>query len=240
MGCAGCQDGPATPPGGGNGPCPGHFRRSWVVSGLIIGQLPEAKRRSDAGRARPFGRDITGLLLTGEHYAVQYDLLATALGVQPARLRGIVARWRNAGLVATGTLGPGPAWCWLTAAGISACGLAYPARPPALSRLAHSRAVLAARLWLQAGQAWADGQAWWRPERKIRASLQRRGRAHRRRGDHLASRPLRYGWSGPARNTTCGRLPVAQKHLCCLLAQRRANVEVTLMAALPLTPALPG
>ena len=42
---------------------------------------------------------------------------------------------------------------------------------PALSRLAHIRAVLAARLWLEAGQAYRDGQAWWRSERKIRAAL---------------------------------------------------------------------
>lgn len=77
----------------------------------------------------------------------------------------------GAGLVATGTLGPGPAWCWLTTEGMTACGLRYPARPPALSRLAHIRAVLAVRLWLEAGQAHRDGQAWWRSERNIRAAL---------------------------------------------------------------------
>ena len=114
---------------------------------------------------------MAGLLLCAEHYAAPYDLLASALGVQPARLRGIVARWRKAGYAQTGTLGPGPAWCWLTPAGMSACGLGYSARPPTLARLAHIRAVLAARLWLESGQAWSDGQAWWRSERKIRAAL---------------------------------------------------------------------
>jgi len=140
---------------------------------LAVQQDPEraALRRSDAGSVRLSGRDVTGLLLCAEQYAVPYDMLATALGVQPARLRGIVARWRRAGYAATGTLGPGPAWCWLTAAGMTACGLSYPARPPALSRLAHIRAVLAARLWLESGQAYQDGQAWWRPERKLRAAL---------------------------------------------------------------------
>ena len=142
-----------------------------VVSGLIVEQHAEARRRSDAGCIRLSGRDVAGLVLCGEHYAAQYDLLASALGVQSARLRGIVARWRNAGLAETGTLGPGPAWCWLTSAGMSACGLGYPARPPALSRLAHVRAVLAVRLWLESGQAYADGQAWWRSERDIRAAL---------------------------------------------------------------------
>jgi hypothetical protein len=142
---------------------------------VIAVQPPQADRsapgRSDAGQVRLSGRDITGLLLCAEHYAAPYDLLAAVLGVQPARLRGIVARWRNAGLARTGTLGPGPAWCWLTAAGMSACGLAYPARSPSLSRLAHIRAVLAVRLWLQAGDAYQDGQGWWRSERDIRAAL---------------------------------------------------------------------
>jgi hypothetical protein len=130
-----------------------------------------AARRADAGSVRLSGRDVAGLLLCAEHYAAQYDLLAAALAVRPARLRGIVARWRAAGYAATGTLGPGPAWCWLTSAGMAACGLGYPARPPALARLAHIRVVLAARLWLQAGQAYQDGRAWWRSERRIRAAL---------------------------------------------------------------------
>jgi hypothetical protein len=128
-------------------------------------------RRADAGTVRLTGRDVSGLLLTAEHYAAPYDLLAAALAVQPARLRGITARWRSAGHAATGTLGTGPAWCWLTPAGMAACGLPYPARPPALARLAHIRAVLAARLWLQSGQAYQAGAAWWRSERRIRAAL---------------------------------------------------------------------
>lgn len=147
------------------------FRKRGVVAIRLTVEQAETKRRSDAGRVRLSGRDVRGLLLCAGHYAAQYDLLASALGVQPTRLRGIVARWRNAGLVQTRTLGPGPAWCWLTAAGMSACVLGYPARPPALSRLAHIRAVLAVRLWLEAGQAYADGQAWWRSERDIRAAL---------------------------------------------------------------------
>jgi hypothetical protein len=54
---------------------------------------------------------------------------------------------------------------------MAACGLGYPARPPALARLARIRAVLAARLWPESGQAHADGRAWWRSERRIRAAL---------------------------------------------------------------------
>src|ERR1039457_3313714 len=71
-------------------------------------------RRADYGAVRLGQRDIDGLILCAEHYGAPYDLLAAALGAQPARLRGITARWRGAGYAATGRLGPGPAWCWLT------------------------------------------------------------------------------------------------------------------------------
>jgi len=132
--------------------------------------LPAA-RRADTGTVRLTGRDITGLILAAEQYGTPYDLLAAALNVRGDRLRGILARWRRAGYAATGTLGPGPPWCWLTPAGMAVTGLGYPASRPAASRLAHIRAVLAVRLWLQAGQAYQDGRAWWRSERRIRAAI---------------------------------------------------------------------
>jgi hypothetical protein len=70
------------------------------------GTGPPQVRRADAGTVRLGGRDNAGLLLCGEMYGVPYDLLATFLDVQPARLRGIMARWRRAGYAATGRLGP--------------------------------------------------------------------------------------------------------------------------------------
>jgi hypothetical protein len=73
-------------------------------------------RRSDAGQVRLTERDISGLILVAEHYGVPYDLLATALGAPSPRVRAITARRRAAGYPATGVLGPGPAWCWLTPA----------------------------------------------------------------------------------------------------------------------------
>jgi hypothetical protein len=76
-------------------------------------------RRADAGVVRLGARDVTGLVLCAEMYGAPYDLLAAYLGVRPERLRGIVARWRHAGYVATGRLGAGPAWCWLTRAGLA-------------------------------------------------------------------------------------------------------------------------
>jgi hypothetical protein len=114
-------------------------------------------------------RDIDGLLLCGEHYGAPYDLLGVALRVAPERVPGVVARWRRAGYAASGRLGPGPTWCWLTREGMGAVGLGFPATRPALGRLAHIRAVLAVRLWLACGQAWQEGQAWWRSERRLRA-----------------------------------------------------------------------
>src|ERR1700689_4601359 len=134
-------------------------------------------RRADAGTVRLSQRDIDGLLLCGEHYGAPADLLAAALRVEEARLPGITARWRRAGYAATGRLGPGPAWCWLTRDGMTATGLDYPARRPSLGRLAHIRAVLAARLLLAASPAWADGKAWWHSERRLRDGQPAAGRA---------------------------------------------------------------
>jgi len=133
-------------------------------------------RRADAGTVRLSQRDIDGLLLCGEHYGAPYDLLAAALRVQPGRLPAITARWRRTGYAATGRLGPGPGWCWLTRDGMTATGLGFPATRPALGRLAHIRAVLAARIWMQASPAWRNGQAWWHSERRLRAAQPASGR----------------------------------------------------------------
>jgi hypothetical protein len=119
-------------------------------------------RRLDAGEVRVSGRDISGLMLCGEMYGAPDDLLAAYLNVQPDRLRGIVARWRAAGYAETGQLGPGPAWCWLTRPGLAALGLQFAAGRPSLGRLAHLRAVLAARIALESSPAGQAGQPWWR------------------------------------------------------------------------------
>jgi len=129
----------------------------------------ERSRRHDAGMVRLSQRDIDGLLLCGEHYGVPSDLLAQALNVSRDYLNTITRRWRRAGHLASAQLGPGPTWHWLTQQGMTATGLGFPATRPALGRLAHIRAILAARLWLTAGPAWADGQAWWHSERRLLA-----------------------------------------------------------------------
>src|SRR5271166_1868532 len=137
-----------------------------------------AARRGGTGAVRLSQRDIDGLLLAGEHYGAPFDLLAAALRVQPRRLPSIAARWRRAGYAATGRLGPGPGWCWLTRDGMTATGLGFAATQPALARLAHIRAVLAARLWMQASPAWRDGRPWWHSERRLRAARLPLGTGH--------------------------------------------------------------
>ena len=140
--------------------------------------LTRPVRRSDAGTVRLGERDVAGLVLCGDMYGAPYDLLAACLGVRADRLRGIVARWRRAGYAATGRLGPGPTWCWLTRAGLAVTGQRYALARPAVARLAHLRAVLAVRLALEAGPGYRGGQAWWRSERRIRAAIGGRAAGH--------------------------------------------------------------
>jgi hypothetical protein len=142
------------------------------------GTVMALPRRADAGTVRLGLRDVTGLVLLGDMYGAPYDLLAAHLAVRPDRLRGIVARWRGAGYVATGRLGAGPAWCWLTRPGLAVTGQTYTHARPAATRLAHIRAVLAVRLSLEASAAYRDGQAWWRPERRLRAAIGGRASGH--------------------------------------------------------------
>jgi hypothetical protein len=155
----------------------------------IIAPITEARpaRRTSPDVIQLTQRDIDGLLLCGEHYAAPYDLLATALRVPPGRMPAILRRWRKTGYVATGRLGTGPGWCWLTRDGMSATGLGFPAPRPSLGRLAHIRAVLAARLWLETSPGWASGHAWWHSERRLRADLPAAGR-----GGHLADAEIHW------------------------------------------------
>ena len=136
-------------------------------------------------------RDINGLVLCGEHGGAPYDLLADALDVAPVRLRGITARWRKAGYAATGQLGPGPAWCWLTRSGMDDTGLDYRPGPPSLGRVQHVRALLAVRLALQAGPDWQQHRPWWQSERRIRRKGPVRRSAPARRRNLVAGRRRR-------------------------------------------------
>jgi hypothetical protein len=111
------------------------------------------------------------LVLVGEMYGIQLDQLAEVLETTSRRAAAQVARWRTAGTAEAAVLSPGPRWVWLTRAGLAVCGLPYRPVPPGLSRLAHLRAVTAARLALAATPQVRSGRAYWRSERRLRARM---------------------------------------------------------------------
>ena len=180
-------------------------------------------RRADAGTVRLSQRDIDGLVLCGEHYGCPYDLLAAALQVPGERVPAIVARWRRAGYAGTGRLGPGPGWCWLTRAGMTATGLGFPAVRPALGRLAHIRAVLAARLWLQGSPAWSRGQPWWHSERRLRVDLPAAGRR-----EHVPDAEIH--WPSIAASPYAGQVWAVEVELTPKAAARTTRIMTGLLS----------
>ncbi|MBO0830663.1 MAG: hypothetical protein J2P29_01700 [Actinobacteria bacterium] len=133
-------------------------------------------------------QDSVGLPFVAEMYGLQLDHLETLLGITSRQARAIVARWVRQALAESATLSPGPPWVWLTKAGLQMAGTRYAAAAPALSRLAHIRAVAAVRLALEALPAYRNGGAYWRSERHLRARLG--GRVGRR--DHLPDAELHW------------------------------------------------
>jgi hypothetical protein len=121
--------------------------------------------------ARLAARDVAGLLFVAEMYGVQLDQVATVLRVSQPRARAVVAGWQRARYAQRGRIGPGQPWIWLTRAGLSVCGLPFPATSPALARLAHLRAVTAVRLALEATSGYRMAGAFWRSERRLRARM---------------------------------------------------------------------
>jgi hypothetical protein len=113
-------------------------------------------------------RDADALIFTADMYGVQLDQLAALTGGERAA-RAAATRWRSLGYAESARLGPGPAWLWVTKAGLAACGLSYAPTRPALSRLAHIRAVAATRIALEATTGYRRGAAYWRCERRIRS-----------------------------------------------------------------------
>lgn len=113
-------------------------------------------------------RNADALVFAADMYGVQLDQLAALTGGERTA-RAAAARWRELGYADTARLGPGPAWLWVTRAGLTACGAAYKPAQPALSRLAHIRAVTAARMALEATSGYQAAGAFWRCERRIRS-----------------------------------------------------------------------
>ena len=114
-------------------------------------------------------RDPGALIFAADMYGVQFDQLAVLTG-DARTARAAAARWRELGYAQTARLSSGPDWLWVTRPGLAACGLAYSAARPALSRLAHMRAVTAVRLALEGTSGYAAAGAYWRCERRIRAT----------------------------------------------------------------------
>jgi hypothetical protein len=136
------------------------------------GQEPPGRRAeraagSNGGRGHAV-RDADALIFAADMYGVQLDQLAVLTRGERAA-RAAAARWRELGYAETGRLGPGPAWVWVTRAGLAACGLSYSPARPALSRLAHIRAVAATRIALEATSGYQRAAAFWRCERRIRS-----------------------------------------------------------------------
>jgi hypothetical protein len=117
------------------------------------------------------GRDTTGLVFVAEMYGLQLDQLGALLGQSARQASALVSRWADRGLAESAVLSPGPRWVWLTRAGLRDCGLAYSPAPPALSRLAHIRAVTAVRLAFESAPGYRTADAHWRGERRLRSRL---------------------------------------------------------------------
>ncbi len=124
--------------------------------------------RAGAPRRGLAVRNADALIFTADMYGLQLDQLATLTGGERSA-RAAAARWRELGYAETARLGPGPAWVWVTRAGLAACGLTYKPAQPALARLAHIRAVTAARIALEATAGFQEAGAYWRCERRIRS-----------------------------------------------------------------------
>lgn len=152
--------------------------RAQDASDLTAGRGADAAstRRGSRTASKPLraGVDAESLTFTGEMYGLQLDHLSRLLGGSQRSATATVSRWAQAGLAESDQLGPGPRWIWLTRAGLAACGLHYTATAPAPSQLAHLRAVTAVRLALAATGQFAQGQGYWRSERKLRARFGRR------------------------------------------------------------------
>ena len=114
-------------------------------------------------------RDAGALVFAADMYGVQLDQLAALLGGSARAAQAAASRWKDLGYAETARLGPGPAWLWVTRAGLTACGLRYTAARPGLSRLAHTRAVTEVRLALESAETYQAARAFWRTERRIRS-----------------------------------------------------------------------
>jgi len=112
-------------------------------------------------------RNADALVFAADMYGLQLDQLAALTG-DDRSARAAASRWRALGYAESARLSQGPAWLWVTRAGLAACGLGYRPGRPGLPRLSHIRAVAAARIALEATDGYRAASAFWRCERRIR------------------------------------------------------------------------
>jgi hypothetical protein len=154
---------PGQPPPAGQGRPAGQATSGG--HGAPVGRAGPAKPAQPRGLAV---RNVDALVFAAEMYGLQLDLLAALTGGERSA-RAAAARWRELGYAETGRLSPGAPWLWATGAGLAACGFGYRPGPPALAQLAHTRAVAAARIALEATDGYRAARAYWRCERRLRA-----------------------------------------------------------------------
>jgi hypothetical protein len=128
----------------------------------------DSRPRGGGGTRGLAVRDVGALVFAADMYGVQLDQLARLTGGERFA-RAAATRWRELGYAETARLSMGTTWLWVTKAGLAACGLGYAPAQPALSRLAHIRAVAAARIALEATGGYRAANAFWRCERRIRS-----------------------------------------------------------------------
>ena len=113
-------------------------------------------------------RNVDALVFAADMYGLQLDQLAQLAGGERSA-RASASRWRELGYAQTARLSEGAPWLWVTRAGLDACGLGYRPGRPALAQLAHTRAVAAVRIALEATGGYRAASAYWRCERRIRS-----------------------------------------------------------------------
>ena len=123
-----------------------------------------------ASSSRLAVRNVDALVFAADMYGLQLDQLAELAGGERSA-RAAASRWRELGYAQTARLSEGAPWLWVTRAGLGACGLGYRPGRPALGQLAHTRAVAAVRIALEATGGYRAASAYWRCERRIRSRL---------------------------------------------------------------------
>ena len=115
--------------------------------------MPGPTAATQARHRQPTKRELAVLGLVSEQGAIPVDQLARFLGVKPAEARKIAKELQVIGCVEMKKLVEGDdPWVWLSNRGARLSSTSFSAMEPALSRLAHTRAINEARLLIEQTQ----------------------------------------------------------------------------------------